>query len=89
MATEKTSPTQPSPRARELAAHHSAILEAALDCIITIDDQGRVLEFNPAAERTFGYRRDEAIGRPDRLLDHSARAARQTPTRPRAVPLDR
>ena len=40
-----------------------AILEAALDCIITIDHEGIVREWNPAAERTFGYRRDEAIGR--------------------------
>src|SRR5205807_2929443 len=30
---------------------------------ITIDHLGRVLEFNPAAERTFGYARDEALGR--------------------------
>ena len=40
-----------------------AILEAALDCIITIDHAGTVREWNPAAERTFGYSRDEAIGR--------------------------
>jgi PAS domain S-box-containing protein len=40
-----------------------AILEAALDCVITIDERGRVVEFNPAAERIFGYGRDEAIGR--------------------------
>src|SRR5919204_2954066 len=39
-----------------------AMLEAALDCIVTIDDRGRVLEWNPAAERTFGYPRDEALG---------------------------
>jgi PAS domain S-box-containing protein len=39
-----------------------AILESALDCVITMDHQGRVVEFNPAAEKTFGYRRDEAIG---------------------------
>jgi PAS domain S-box-containing protein len=39
------------------------MLEAALDCVITIDHQGRVVEFNPAAERTFGYRREEAVGR--------------------------
>jgi PAS domain S-box-containing protein len=39
-----------------------SILESALDCIITIDHRGRILEFNPAAERTFGYRRSEAIG---------------------------
>ena len=40
-----------------------AILEAALDCVITIDERGRVVEFNPAAEQTFGYRSEEAIGR--------------------------
>jgi diguanylate cyclase (GGDEF)-like protein/PAS domain S-box-containing protein len=40
-----------------------AILEAALDCIITIDHEGLVHEWNPAAERTFGYSRHEAMGR--------------------------
>ncbi len=40
-----------------------AILESALDCIITIDEHGHVLEFNPAAERTFGYTRRQALGR--------------------------
>ncbi len=37
----------------ESEARKSAIVEAALDCIITIDHEGRVLEFNPAAEKTF------------------------------------
>src|SRR5687767_2688575 len=41
----------------------TAILEAALDCVIVIDHDGRVREFNAAAERTFGYSRDEVIGR--------------------------
>lgn len=55
-------------RARAQAAVHTsealkgAILETALDCIITMDHEGRIVEFNPAAERTFGYRREEAIG---------------------------
>ncbi len=40
-----------------------AILDSALDCIITMDARGLVREFNPAAERTFGYSRDEAVGR--------------------------
>jgi hypothetical protein len=39
-----------------------AILNSALDCVITMDHQGRVVEFNPAAEKTFGYERDRAIG---------------------------
>jgi PAS domain S-box-containing protein len=41
----------------------AAILESALDAIITIDSGGRIVEFNPAAERTFGYSRAEAIGK--------------------------
>ncbi len=44
-------------------AMHDAIVAAALDCIITIDSGGNVVEFNPAAERTFGYARDEVVGR--------------------------
>jgi PAS domain S-box-containing protein len=48
---------------RESNERRRAILEAALDCVITIDGRSRVLEFNPAAERTFGYPRAEAIGR--------------------------
>jgi PAS domain S-box-containing protein len=47
---------------REGEAHKAAIVEAALDSIITIDHRGRVLEFNPAAEQLFGYRRDEVLG---------------------------
>ena len=47
-------------RASEL--RKSLILDSALDCIVTIDHEGRVLEFNPAAERTFGYTRAEAVG---------------------------
>ena len=43
-------------------ALNAAIIAAALDCIITIDETGAVVEFNPAAEQTFGYRRSEVIG---------------------------
>ncbi|MFL6798713.1 MAG: PAS domain S-box protein [Xanthobacteraceae bacterium] len=40
-----------------------AILQAALDCVITITDQSEVIEWNPAAERTFGYPRQAVLGR--------------------------
>lgn len=40
----------------------AAVLETALDSIITINASGRILDFNPAAERTFGYARAEAMG---------------------------
>jgi PAS domain S-box-containing protein len=48
---------------RASEARLRAILEAALDCIITIDHEGCIVEFNPAAERTFGYRRAQVIGK--------------------------
>jgi PAS domain S-box-containing protein len=41
----------------------AAILDASLDAIVTIEGDGRIVEFNPAAERTFGYTREEAVGR--------------------------
>jgi PAS domain S-box-containing protein len=43
-------------------ARMRAILEAALDCVVTMDEHGCVVEFNPAAERTFGYAREDIIG---------------------------
>lgn len=48
---------------RESEARKGAILESALDCIITFDHEGRITEFNPAAERAFGYSRADALGR--------------------------
>jgi PAS domain S-box-containing protein len=50
-------------RLRESEARKAAIVKTALDCIITIDHTGRVTEFNPAAERTFGYSCSDAVGR--------------------------
>ena len=46
-----------------LQTRFTAILDAALDCIITIDHQGRIVDFNAAASRTFGYTREHAVGR--------------------------
>ena len=42
---------------------YRGILSSALDCIITMGGDGRVLEFNPVAERVFGFNRSEAIGK--------------------------
>lgn len=41
----------------------STVFDAALHAIITIDHHGRIVEFNAAAERTFGMSRDDARGR--------------------------
>lgn len=39
-----------------------AILDAALDSVVTMNQEGRVTEWNPAAERMFGFTRDEVLG---------------------------
>ena len=44
-------------------ARKAAILESSIDCIVTIDHRGHITEFNPAAERTFGFRRDAVVGK--------------------------
>ncbi|MEM1055217.1 MAG: PAS domain S-box protein [Bacteroidota bacterium] len=38
------------------------VFESALDAVITIDREGRIIEFNPAAEATFGHRAADVIG---------------------------
>ena len=40
----------------------SAVLAAAIDCIVTLNHLGEILSFNEAAERTFGHRREAVIG---------------------------
>jgi diguanylate cyclase (GGDEF)-like protein/PAS domain S-box-containing protein len=39
------------------------ILDSAIDCIITVDQDGRVIEFNASARRLFGLTRAEVFGR--------------------------
>jgi PAS domain S-box-containing protein len=70
---------------RENEALKGAMLESALDAIVTIDHRGDVVEFNPAAERIFGVRREDALGRemaaliiPPRLRDSHREALRRT-----------
>lgn len=41
---------------------NTAIVSNALDCVITMDHTGKIIEFNPAAEQVFGYTRENAIG---------------------------
>ena len=48
---------------RTSEARKRAVLDAALDSIITIDEEGRVIEVNPATERTFGRSASEMMGR--------------------------
>ena len=51
-------------RTADLEPIKAAVVTSSLDAIIVIDEEGRVLGFNPAAEQLFGYRQDETLGRP-------------------------
>ena len=44
-------------------ARKAAMFETAIDCIVSIDHTGKIIEFNAAAERTFGHRRQDVLGR--------------------------
>jgi len=60
----------------ESEARQGAILEAAHDAIITMDARLNIREFNPAAERMFGYARLDVLGRNVELLLPPAQRAR-------------
>ena len=53
---------------RSSEARNQAIVDAAVDGIITINEQGVVQFLNPAAERLFGYPAAEAIGQDIKML---------------------
>ncbi len=72
-------------RVTESEALTSAVIDVSLDCIITIDANGTIIEFNPAAVRTFGLSREEAVGRelaevivPPALREQHRRALRRS-----------
>ena len=69
-------------RYRQLLRHASAsesrlraIVDTAADGLITIDAQGKVRSFNPAAEKLFGWREAEIVGRDASVLLQPADAA--------------
>lgn len=51
------------------------IINSALNMIVAVDKDGRIIEFNKAAQKTFGYRADEVLGKSvDILYDDPAEA---------------
>jgi PAS domain S-box-containing protein len=74
--------TQALEHERELqrrSARLRATVEAAFDAVIGMDGEGRIVEFNAAAERIFGHRREDAVGQSlaDLLLPDRHRAAHE------------
>lgn len=49
---------------RETNALLRAVIQASPLAIVSLDREGRVITWNPAAERTFGWREDEVLGKP-------------------------
>jgi PAS domain S-box-containing protein len=64
--------------------YYESLLDVSPTAIITIDPEHRVTSWNPAAERLFGYTRDEAVGR-----DVDSLVANTEAVHPEAVRLNR
>ncbi|MFL6713155.1 MAG: PAS domain S-box protein [Sulfurifustis sp.] len=58
----------PQKEAERVQAHFAAIVESANDAIISKNLQGVIQTWNPGAERVFGYRAEEVIGKSITLL---------------------
>jgi diguanylate cyclase (GGDEF)-like protein/PAS domain S-box-containing protein len=44
-------------------ARYRAVIASALDCVVAVDEDDRLIEFNPAAERAFDYVASDVLGR--------------------------
>jgi PAS domain S-box-containing protein len=53
---------------RQAEERMRSVVNHVIDGIITIDEQGKVESFNPAAEKLFGYARTEVIGQNVKVL---------------------
>lgn len=64
---------------RQSAERNQAILDTSLDSIVAADHEGRIIEFNHVAERTFGFTRSEVLGKllADTIVPTSARDRHQ------------
>ncbi|HUS55577.1 MAG TPA: PAS domain S-box protein [Thermohalobaculum sp.] len=68
IVNDTSTSTDPDAGSRLDTALLHSIIETAPDAIVTIGEQGGILSFSPAAERMFGYRAAEVIGRNVNML---------------------
>jgi diguanylate cyclase (GGDEF)-like protein/PAS domain S-box-containing protein len=80
----------------ESEARKAGVLDGSLDCIVTMDHDGRIIEFNGAAERTFGHTRRDVLGHdlaslilPPAMSDYFRQAMAHTASPGESVHLDR
>lgn len=73
--------------ARREQAWLRSLIETTQDAVLAIDRRGLIVLFNPAAEKTFGYRQEEIVGRKADIIiaepyasEHDARIARRGQT---------
>ena len=71
---------------KESEGRNRAVVESALDAIVAMNHEGLIVGFNPAAERMFGHRSADVIGRaladviiPPALRERSSPGARPLP----------
>ena len=55
-------------RARELNERQDAMFDGAVDGMLLLDEEARILRMNPSISRMFGYRADELLGRHNLIL---------------------
>jgi len=55
---------------REARDYAQSIIEGSLDMIVGVGKDRRIVEFNPAARKTFGYGKEEVLGKHVDLLYH-------------------
>src|ERR1017187_9520088 len=55
-------------QSREMLQTQAAILENMADGVVVTDEQGVIVQMNPAGERIWGYDRNEVLGQPVSVL---------------------
>ena len=63
LASERKKAEAASDSIRASEERLRAIFNSAFDALVTMDDRGLVTDWNPRAERLFGWRRDEVLGK--------------------------
>lgn len=68
IATDITERKQTEAEIRAAREHARNIIDSSLDMIISVDNRRRIVEFNRAAEKAFGYHKEEVLGQKVHIL---------------------